>query len=81
MNSCQEFDCLIDGLTESAKLIDIIEFKNERYAIYTVIKEDGLCDIYSSKVVKTPTGDKLVSYTDENAKKYIVDLINNAINC
>ncbi len=80
MKTCQSFDVIIDGITETARLIDIIEYKNERYAIYTIIKDDGLCDIYSSKVLSTPSGDKLVNYNDEEVKKYIQNIINNSIN-
>lgn len=80
MKTCQSFDVIIDGITETARLIDIIEYKNERYAIYTIIKDDGLCDIYSSKVLSTPSGDKLVNYNDEEVKNYIQNIINNSIN-
>lgn len=80
MKTCQSFDVLIDGIIETAKLIDIIEYKNERYAIYTIIKDDGLCDIYTSKVLSTPSGDKLVNYNDEEVKSYIQDIINKSLN-
>lgn len=79
MKTCQSFDVIIDGITETARLIDIIEYKNERYAIYTVIKDDGLCDIYTSKVLSTSSGDKLVNYNDEEVKNYIQNIINNSI--
>lgn len=79
MNSCQTFDVEIDGITESAKLIDIISLKNERYAIYTVLKDDGLCDIYSSKVINTEAGDILVAYNDSEVKQYILDMIEKSI--
>lgn len=79
MNSCQTFDVLIDGITESAKLIDVISLKNERYAIYTVVKDDGLCDIYSSKVISTEAGDILVAYNDNEVKQYILDMIEKSI--
>lgn len=75
MENYQTFDVLIDGVCVSAKLIDIISLKNERYAIYTVIKDDGLCDIYTSKVVSTPSGDKLTSFNDSEVKEYILNMI------
>lgn len=79
MNGCQSFNIEIDGIMESAKLIDVISFKNNNYAIYTVIKDNGLCDIYTSKVVKTTDGDKLVSFNDNEVKQYILDMINKKI--
>lgn len=70
-------EVLIDGIKEKAKLIDVIAYKQERYAIYSLLNESGLNDIYISKIISTKSGDKLVNNIEDEAKEYILNIINN----
>lgn len=70
-------EVLIDGIKEKAKLIDVIVYKQERYAIYSLLNENGLNDIYISKIISTKSGDKLVNNIEDEAKDYILNIINN----
>ncbi len=70
-------EVLIDGIKEKAKLIDVIVYKQERYAIYSLLKENELNDIYISKIISTKSGDKLVNNIEDEAKEYILNIINN----
>lgn len=70
-------EVLIDGIKEKAKLIDVVVYKQERYAIYSLLNESGLNDIYISKIISTKSGDKLVNNIEDEAKEYILNIINN----
>lgn len=76
----QTFDIKIDGITKKAKILDVISFQNERYAIYTVDTNEDKCDIHTSKVIKTADGhDELTGYVETGIKEYILNLISDSI--
>lgn len=76
----QTFDIEIDGITKKAKILDVINFQNERYAIYTVDTNKGKCDIHTSKVIKSADGhDELTGYVEAEIKEYILNLISDSI--
>lgn len=76
----QTFDIQIDGIKKKAKILDVISFQNERYAIYTVDASKDKCDIHTSKIIKNADGyDELTGYVEEEIKEYILNLISDSI--
>lgn len=81
MQKGQTFEVEIDGVIKTAELLDIIEYKADRYAVYFTEKDEKTNDIYVSKVIKDSEGnDELVDTDDEEAKIYILEIINKSIN-
>ncbi len=80
MDIGQTFDIVIDGIKKQAKILDVISFQNERYAIYTVNSINNRCDIHTSKIIRTDDGhDELTGYASKEIKEYILNLINDNI--
>ena len=62
------------------KILDVISFQNERYAIYSVDSLNNRCDIHTSKIIKTDDGhDELTGYAKKEIKEYILNLISDNI--
>ena len=81
MQKGQTFEVEIDGVIKTAELLDIIEYKEENYAVYFTEKDEKTNDLYVSKVVKDSEGnDELVDTDDEEAKIYILEIIHELIN-
>lgn len=81
MKQGQIFDIEIDGVLKSAELLDIVDYKEERYAVYFTENDETTSNIYISKIVKDSNGnDELVDFDDEEVKNYILKIIHDTIN-
>ena len=81
MKKGQIFDIEIDGILKQAELLDIVDYKEERYAVYSTPKDEENSDIFASKIVKDSEGnDELVDIDNNEVKKYILELIHDSIN-
>lgn len=81
MQKGQTFEVEIDGVIKTAELLEIIDYKEEKYAVYFTEKDEKTNDIYVSKIEKDSEGkDLLVDTDDEEAKLYILEMINESIN-
>ena len=81
MDKTQKFDIEIDGVLKQAELIDILEYQDERYAVYFTENKEDTNDLYVSKVIKDENGnDELIDVENEEVKEYILRIIHETIN-
>ncbi|MCH5166677.1 MAG: DUF1292 domain-containing protein [Erysipelotrichales bacterium] len=81
MEKGQIFDIEIDGVLTSAELLDIVDYNDASYAVYSVEINSDANNLYVSKVIKDANGnDELVDVEDEEVKSYILNIVNEAIN-
>ena len=81
MEKGQIFDVELDGVLNKAELLDIIEYKEERYAVYSIENDKNTNNIYVSKIIKDRDGnDELIDIENDEIKSYILRIIHETIN-
>ena len=81
MEKGQTFDIEIDGVLKTAELLDIVDYKEGRYAVYFTENDETTNNLYVSKIIKDNEGnDELVDVEDIEVKTYILEIIHEAIN-
>jgi hypothetical protein len=71
------FDIELNGIYRQATLIDIIEYQQDKYAIYTIMNDNNACDIYTSRVKIEANGQiQFIGAASEGVRKYLLNLIN-----
>ena len=81
MEKGQIFDVELDGVLNKAELLDIIEYKEERYAVYSIENDKNTNNIYVSRIIKDRDGnDELVDIENDEIKSYILRIIHETIN-
>lgn len=81
MEKGQIFDVEIDGVDKKAELIDTIEYKGEKYAVYFTENGINTNEIFVSKVIKDAEGyDELVDVEDPKVKDYVMSIIQETLN-
>lgn len=80
MDSKNYFDILINGIYKKAKIIDVITYQSQRYAILAIPNKEELCDIYVSKIKRENDGsDKLYNDVDYKVKEHILNMIDECL--
>lgn len=81
MEKGQIFDIEIDGVLKQAELLDIVDYNEEKYAVYATVKDEENSDVFASKIIKDSEGnDELVDIDNEEVKNYILNIIHETIN-
>lgn len=81
MEKGQIFNVLVDGEEKSAELLDIVEYEDERYAVYSVKNVESNYDLFVSKIKKDiEENEILTDIEDESVKEYILRIIHETLN-
>lgn len=81
MRAGEIFNVEIDGVLKSAEIIDVIEYSQERYAVYAVSKDDDMSELFVSKIVTRENGsDELIPEVKEEVRDYILKIVHETIN-
>lgn len=81
MEKGQIFNVLVDGEEKSAELLDIVEYEDERYAVYSVKNVESNYDLFVSKIKKDIEGNEILTdIEDESVKEYILRIIHETLN-
>lgn len=76
----EKFDINIDNETKRAEMLEIIDYQNKKYAIYSVTEDGKKSDLYVSIIEKDKDGDELlIDLKDETIKELILNVISHSI--
>ncbi len=76
MKENQKIEIIVDGVARLAEVVDIIQYNENEYALYSIINDEETSDLFVSKIKHDEAGnDILVDIEDAEEKRQVFDIV------